>query len=185
MGRCFCVSTRSRKWKRAIWPLSARYDYRIDMNVDGVNIFTILHESPELCFLFALALSIILGAMLGAEREARGKDAGISTHALVVAGSMLFTYLSMRVDPLSTSRIASQIVVGIGFLGAGLILKEQGGGVRNLTTAASVWFASAIGMAIGFQFYLIAIIGTIAALMVPRIPHLNRHRGTEEHTSPQ
>ena len=60
-----------------------------------------------------MLLAIILGSLLGAERELRKKDAGVSTHALVVAGSMLFTFLSMRVDPMSTSRIAAQVIAGI------------------------------------------------------------------------
>lgn len=129
-------------------------------------------------FLLGLLLSIVLGFLIGVERESRGKDAGISTHVLVVAGSALFTLLSTAVDPASTSRIAAQIVTGIGFLGAGLILKE-GTTVRNLTTAASLWYAAAVGMAIGFGFYAIAAIGAIAAAIVPRIPHFHRkeHEG--------
>jgi putative Mg2+ transporter-C (MgtC) family protein len=85
-------------------------------------------------------------------------------------GSMLFTFLSMHVDPESTSRIAAQVVTGIGFLGAGLILKD-GITVRNLTTAASLWFAAGIGMALGFGFYIAAIASTLACIIVPRIPH--------------
>jgi putative Mg2+ transporter-C (MgtC) family protein len=127
----------------------------------------------EYQFLIALALSIILGFLIGAERESRGKDAGISTHTLVIVGAMLFTFLSALVDPTSTSRIAAQIVTGIGFLGAGLILKD-GGNVKNLTTAASLWVAGAIGMAIGFGFLAIAVIAAIASAVVPRIPHFHR-----------
>lgn len=127
----------------------------------------------EYQFLLSLALSIVLGFIIGAERESRGKDAGISTHTLVIAGAMLFTMLSAMVDPASSSRIAAQIVSGIGFLGAGLILKD-GATVRNLTTAASLWVAGAIGMAIGFQFYGIAIIAAVAATLIPRIPHLHK-----------
>jgi len=127
----------------------------------------------EYQFLIALAISIVLGFIMGAERESRGKDAGISTHSLVVIGSMLFTFLSSMVDPTSTSRIAAQVVTGIGFLGAGLILKE-GGNVRNLTTAASLWVAAAVGMAIGFGFYGVAIIAGVVAVLIPRIPHLHR-----------
>ncbi len=130
----------------------------------------------EMQFTFSLVLALVLGLVIGAERETRGKDAGISTHILVIAGAMLFTLISNIVDPLSTSRIASQIVVGIGFLGAGLILKD-GVTVRNLTTAASLWFSAAVGMAIGYEFYTIAIIGGIAAVIIPRIPSLNKHGG--------
>ncbi len=125
----------------------------------------------ELNFLFGLILSILAGFIMGLEREARGKDAGISTHILVIMGAMLFTFLSALVDPLSTSRIAAQIVVGIGFLGGGLILKE-GTTVRNLTTAASLWLAAAIGMAFGYGFYIIGFLTTVVGVIIPRIPHM-------------
>ncbi|QQR65029.1 MgtC/SapB family protein [Candidatus Kaiserbacteria bacterium] len=131
----------------------------------------LLFTDPNVVFVFNLGLSLLVGLAIGIERESRGKDAGISTHSLVILGSMLFTYLSMQVDPESTSRIAAQVVTGIGFLGAGLILKE-GTSVRNLTTAASLWFAAAIGMAIGFQFYVAAILSTFVALLALRIPHI-------------
>lgn len=131
----------------------------------------VLFSDPNVVFVFNLGLSLLVGLAIGIEREARGKDAGISTHSLVIMGSMLFTFLSMQVDPESTSRIAAQVVTGIGFLGAGLILKD-GTTVRNLTTAASLWFAAAIGMAIGFQFYIAAILSTLVALLALRIPHI-------------
>ncbi|MBP9817042.1 MAG: MgtC/SapB family protein [Candidatus Pacebacteria bacterium] len=130
----------------------------------------------EMQFLTGLALSIFVGLIIGIERESRGKDAGISTHMMVVAGSMLFTLLSMHVDPNSTSRIAAQVITGIGFLGAGLVLKE-GEHVKNLTTAASLWYSAALGMSIGFGFYAIAIIGGIAAAVIPRFPSLRKKNG--------
>ncbi|MGB4076263.1 MAG: MgtC/SapB family protein [Minisyncoccia bacterium] len=129
-------------------------------------------------FIAGLLLSIVLGLIIGIEREARGKDAGISTHILVIAGAALFTLISGVVDPASSSRISAQIVTGIGFLGAGLILKD-GMNVHNLTTAASLWYAAAIGMAIGYGFYAVAIIGAIAAAVIPRIPHVHR-RGVRD-----
>lgn len=127
----------------------------------------------EISFLIKVGISIIFGFLIGAERESRKKDAGISTNTFVISGAMLFTVLSISVDPTSTSRIAAQIVSGIGFLGAGLILKE-GSNVKNLTTAASIWFSGAIGMAIGFGFYSIAILSGIASLIIPRIPHFHK-----------
>lgn len=127
----------------------------------------------EYQFLFSLALCVVLGFIIGAERESRGKDAGISTHVLVISGAMLFTFLSSLVDPSSTTRIAAQVVTGIGFLGAGLILKE-GGNVKNLTTAASLWVAAGVGMAIGFGFFVIAVIAAVVSALAPRIPHLQR-----------
>ncbi len=135
-------------------------------------------------FVIDLVIAIVLGTIIGVERELRNKDAGISTHIFVICGAMLFTFLSMVVDPASKSRIAAQIVSGIGFLGAGLILKD-GANVRNLTTAASIWFAGAIGMAIGFDYHEIAIIAAIASVLIPRIPHirhLRRSRGENKKT---
>jgi len=127
----------------------------------------------ELTFMIGLAVSIITGFVIGVERESRGKDAGISTHILVISGSMTFSFISMVFAPDDATRIAANIVTGIGFLGAGLILKE-GTNVRNLTTAASIWFAGAIGMAIGFGYYAIAIIASIVSIAVPRIPHFDK-----------
>ncbi|MCL4208924.1 MgtC/SapB family protein [Patescibacteria group bacterium] len=126
----------------------------------------------EINLIIDLFLGLVAGFIIGVERESRGKDAGISTHIMVIVGAMLFTYMSSLVDPASKSRIAAQIVSGIGFLGAGLIVKD-GANVKNLTTAASIWVAGAIGMAFGFNFHLIGIIVTIVIALVPRIPHLN------------
>jgi len=129
----------------------------------------------QLDFLIDLGLSLLAGFLIGAERESRGKPAGISTHCLVIGGTMMFTYISAQVDPNSTSRIAAQIVTGIGFLGAGMILKsESTEKITNLTTAAAVWFAAAIGMAIGFNFYFMALIAIAFAVLVPRIPHISK-----------
>lgn len=136
--------------------------------------FALVIDSIEARFLIGIVLSLFLGYMIGYERELRQKDAGISTHTLVIAGSMVFTILSAIVDPHSTSRIASSVVTGIGFLGAGLILKD-GTSVRNLTTAASVWYAAAIGMALGFGYYGVAIIAAVVGALVPRIPQIRKN----------
>jgi putative Mg2+ transporter-C (MgtC) family protein len=131
----------------------------------------------QLDFLIDLGLSLLGGFLIGAERESRGKPAGISTHCLVIGGTMMFTYISSQVDPNSPSRIAAQIVTGIGFLGAGMILKsESTEKITNLTTAAAIWFAAAIGMAIGFNFYFMALVGIAFAVLVPRIPHISKLR---------
>jgi putative Mg2+ transporter-C (MgtC) family protein len=134
----------------------------------------------ELEFCVNIVLSVAAGYVVGIEREMKGKDAGVNTHIYVVAGSMLFTFLSMLVDPASKSRIAAQIVTGIGFLGAGLIIKE-GLTVKNLTTAASIWYASAIGMAIGYGFYVVAILAALSAVVIPFIPHPRLKRKSSQH----
>ena len=122
----------------------------------------------EFEFAIDIGLSLVSGFLIGIERESRGKDAGIGTYTMVITGSMLFTFLSLSVDPMSTSRIAAQVVTGIGFLGAGIIFRE-GGSIKNLTTAANIWFAGAIGMAFGFGYHAIALMSTFVAIVVPRI----------------
>ena len=130
--------------------------------------------SDELVFLFDLALSLICGIIIGIERELMKKPAGISTQTLVIGASMIFSFISRSFgeDP---TRIAAQIVSGVGFLGAGIILRsESSQKVANLTTAASIWYSSAVGMALGFDFHLMAFIATIYAVVVSRIPRVNK-----------
>ena len=135
-------------------------------------IFNIIQLIDPLTITFGanMLLSLFLGYIMGAERETRGKDAGISTNMFVIIGAMIFTFLSALVDPASESRIAAQIVSGIGFLGAGLILKD-GANVRNLTTAASIWYAGAIGMLIGFGYHQLAFLSGVIGVFIPRIRH--------------
>lgn len=134
----------------------------------------VLLSGNEIDFLIRLGISALCGIAIGIERESRAKPAGISTNCFVIGGAALFTFLSISIDPNSPSRLTAQIISGIGFLGAGMILKGDGGTITNLTTAASVWFAAAIGIAIGFSWYGVAIIATTYAIIVPRIPHVSR-----------
>lgn len=126
----------------------------------------------ELGFLLRIAVCLVCGTTIGVERELRSKPAGISTNCFVIGGACLFTFVSQQVDPNSPARIAAQVVSGVGFLGAGMILKTNGDKVTNLTTAASVWFAAAVGMAIGMGWYIVAVVASIYAVVVPRIPHV-------------
>ncbi|MGH2657232.1 MAG: MgtC/SapB family protein [Actinomycetota bacterium] len=115
----------------------------------------------------------VAGALIGFERELRDQPAGFRTHMLVALGSCVFTVISaygfgeltgrgdVRTDP---TRIAAQIVTGIGFLGAGVIFR-QGLTVRGLTTAASLWVTAALGMAVGAGAYLVAGAGTAIAVL--------------------
>ena len=126
----------------------------------------------EVGFAVKLILCLVLGVAIGIERELRNKPAGISTHCFVIGGACLFTVVSAIADPNSPARIAAQSVSGVGFIGAGMILKSENDSVRNLTTAAAIWFAAAIGMAIGLGWYAIAVMSSVYAVVVPRIPHI-------------
>ena len=121
---------------------------------------------PQLIFVAQIILAIALGALVGWQREKSGKAAGGRTFGIVSAGSCLFTILSMHAfanaDP---SRVAAQIVVGIGFLGAGAILHREKN-IYGLTTAAGLWISAAIGMAVGAGFYIVAIVSAFIMLGV-------------------
>ncbi len=126
--------------------------------------------------LLRIALAALLGGAIGLEREFREHEAGLRTHMLVAVGSALFTITSaygfrdflvaggslVRTDP---TRIAAQIVTGIGFLGAGTIIR-QGLAVRGLTTAATLWVVAAIGLSCGSGYYSAAVIATVVAFVL-------------------
>src|SRR5687768_17954088 len=134
-----------------------------------------------------LLTAALLGAILGFERELRQKSAGLRTNILIAVGSALFTLMSIELaDPESAdpSRVAAQIVTGIGFLGAGAIMRT-GSGVQGLTTAATVWVNAAVGVAVGGGETHLAVIGTavtLAALLMlapveRRIERFARRKG--------
>ncbi len=123
-----------------------------------------------------ILISISLGFVIGLERELTNKSAGLRTHILVSLGSAVFTILSIygfnAIDHIGDARIvhdpariAAQILTGIGFIGGGAVL-HYGVSITGLTTAASLWITSSIGMAVGAGFYFVAIIATIAAFLV-------------------
>ena len=119
-----------------------------------------------------LLSAVVLGGSIGFERELHGKVAGFRTHALVALGSALMMLVSIHmfevyrgianVDP---SRIAAQVVTGIGFLGAGTILRS-GAGIKGLTTAAGLWTASGVGLACGLGYFRAAIIACVITLFI-------------------
>jgi putative Mg2+ transporter-C (MgtC) family protein len=112
----------------------------------------------QLAIVGRLALAALLGAFVGIEREIRGYPAGVRTIALVALGSALFTEISTITG--TEDRIAAGIVSGIGFLGAGVIFRE-GYTVRGITTAATIWAAAAVGMAVGRELYVAAGLGSL------------------------
>ncbi len=137
-------------------------------------------QPGELHIILGLVVSGACGFVIGAERESRGKPAGISTQTFVIAGAMMFAALSAMVDPASKSRIAAQVVTGVGFLGAGMILKGDGKKIVNLTTAASLWFSAALGITIGYGYYATAVAATLFSAVVPRIPHISGSKPIDE-----
>ena len=116
--------------------------------------------------LFLLVMAAFLSMLIGLDRERRDRPAGLRTHMLVGVGSCLFTILSLYAFPSGDpGRVASQIIPGIGFLGAGAILKQRRD-VSGLTTAASVWSTAAVGMAVGTGAWLLALSGTLVIWIV-------------------
>ena len=115
-----------------------------------------------------LLFAAMLGGLLGLERQVQGKPAGIRTHILICVGAATFTVVSRIMAGEggdSATRIAAQVVTGIGFLGAGAII-IQGAGVKGLTTAASLWVVAGIGLAVGCGFYSASIVATVLTFAV-------------------
>ncbi len=129
--------------------------------------------NDELVMALRILLSLALGGIIGFQREREGKEAGLRTHILISVGAALFTLVSIYAFGGDPARVAAGIVTGIGFLGAGAILKTDGAVVKGLTTAASIWITAAIGLAAGAGLYIIATVTTVVALAVlvihPRI----------------
>jgi putative Mg2+ transporter-C (MgtC) family protein len=130
--------------------------------------------APELSPFFKISLALILGMILGIERVLAGRTAGPRTYGLVAIGSCLATIISVMalkvyVDAGITSmdpfHLIASIITGVGFIGAGLIV-FHGSRLSGLTTAAGIWVAAIIGIAVGFEFYLIAIFTTFLTLFV-------------------
>jgi putative Mg2+ transporter-C (MgtC) family protein len=118
--------------------------------------------------LIKLLLALVLGGVIGWERELYDKPAGFRTNTLICVGSTLFTIFSLKIGIIpgtDSARIAAQIVSGIGFLGAGAIIR-RGEAVLGLTTAATIWFVASIGMGVGAGYYVTSSVGTALALAI-------------------
>ena len=118
-------------------------------------------------FIVKVVLALVLGGIMGLEREYNDKPAGYATNSIICLGAALFTMLSLYMAEMGgdPGRIAAQIVSGVGFLGAGAILRE-GNKISGLTTAAAVWLVAAIGMAVGFGQYILASSACAAAILM-------------------
>src|SRR5688572_24423648 len=139
--------------------------------VEKGNIMDLVAED-----ILKLVIAIGIGSVIGAEREYRDKSAGFRTLVFICVGSTLFTMLSLKIatdsDP---ARIAAQIVTGVGFLGAGTILRERGQ-IAGLTTAAMIWLTAALGMGVGSGNYLLSSVGTVIVLIVLWVFPFLEHR---------
>ncbi len=116
--------------------------------------------------LISIILAALLGAGIGLERELNGKAAGLRTNLLICLGAAVFTIISREMatgSEGSVTRIAAQIVTGVGFLGAGAIIQDRR--VHGLTTAATIWLVASIGMACGAKFYVLAIVASLIAVL--------------------
>ena len=145
-----------------------------------------------------IAVAALLGALVGLEREWGGHAAGLRTNIVIAISACLFTILSIEGFPLhgsaqDTARVAAQIVTGVGFLGAGVVLRSKGH-IRGLTTAATIWLVAAIGMAVGTGLYFLAafttVFSTILVVFLAPLSHRleqrvwkqqKMHQGAQEH----
>lgn len=127
----------------------------------------------ELIIVLKTILAFAAGGFIGYDRERQGRDAGMRTYAAVCLGATLFTSISEHInDAAAASRIIANIVVGIGFLGAGIIYKDTTTNKSmGLTTAATVWCTAAVGVTIGLDFYIISMVATGALYFLLSLPH--------------
>lgn len=133
----------------------------------------------ELHLVIQVLIAFLLGGIIGWERERHGREAGIRTFGAISIGSCVFGLISLHgvpglvaigVDP---TRIAANVVVGVGFLGAGIIFHRDSDHVLGLTTAATLWATAAVGLAVAFKMYTIAVLVTIIMLLMLWLPKLS------------
>ncbi len=127
-------------------------------------MFTVTPMDLEIVLRLCLATG--LGYIIGLERRITGHPAGERTNALAALGACLYTVLSLRISGADPSRIAANVVVGLGFLGAGMILQNPSGAIHGLTTAAGIWTVGAVGLAIGAGEYLIGMTAAGLTLII-------------------
>lgn len=132
------------------------FSYLLGMDTE----FTIEYETA-----IQLLLSFFIGTAIGIEREYRSKAAGLRTMIMICLGSTIFTEISISIGASSPDRIASNIITGIGFLGAGVIFKDNLT-ISGITTATTIWISAALGMAVGAGEYFIALAGSVVVLIV-------------------
>lgn len=149
----------------------------------------------ELIIVSQLLVSFVLGAFIGFDRERHGRDAGIRTYAAVCIGATLFTAVANHLtgDVAAASRVIANIITGVGFLGAGIIYRNNSAGTSHgLTTAATIWCTAAVGVAIGLKMFIIAVVGSLALYFLLSLHHqrwykkwkqkiINEHNASAKH----
>jgi putative Mg2+ transporter-C (MgtC) family protein len=140
------------------------------------GVFHLVPVATDLAFdmkiVGRVALAAVLGGIIGYEREWRGSTAGDRTFALVAIGAAGFTALGVERFPASAEKVIAGVVTGVGFLGAGLIFRGEQGVVRGLTTAASMWAASAVAVLVGASEIFIGVAATVLILVILEVQHL-------------
>ena len=131
---------------------------------------TVMDAYAELLPVAKALAAVALGALLGRERSREGHEAGARTYGIVALGACVFGHVSTAGGSSEMTRVASQVAVGVGFIGGGVILRGRGR-VHGLTTAATVWLTAAIGLAVAFGLYALAVGATALAYGLLRSPH--------------
>ena len=130
--------------------------------------------NAELIIVSKLIISFFLGAFIGFDRERHGRDAGIRTYAAVCIGATLFTAIAAHLvnNPGEALRVVANIITGVGFLGAGIIYRNNSVGTSHgLTTAATIWCTSAVGVAVGLNMFIISIVASLALYFLLSLHH--------------
>ncbi len=145
------------------------------------------NQYPELLInIKAISIALIVGGLLGLEREKQHKPAGLRTNILICLGATVFTLISRHAaleDNSDPSRIVAQIVTGVGFLGAGSIMR-QGNSVQGLTTAAEIWVAASLGICCGYEKYIMAIIVAIVTIVILKTSRLTSSHNHHNKNTP-
>lgn len=144
-------------------------------------IFESINWSNEIIMAFRIALAAVLGMIIGWERETRGFEAGIRTYGAVCLGACTFGIVSAIESALDPTRIAAQVVTGIGFLGAGVILRERNRmKITGLTTAATLWATAAVGLSVAYGKYILGILNTFIIIFLLALGRLKYRQKRSE-----
>ena len=133
-----------------------------------------LNWGTETTMIIRILLATLLGSIIGFQREHTGSKAGLRTYAIVTLGSCCFGLIAIFINSPDAVKITAQIVTGVGFLGAGVIIREEGH-VTGLTTAATLWAASGVGVAAAYGMYMLAVIATIIILGLLSIKYIKKN----------